>query len=159
LRQARRALDHGIATEQQQEQPQREISDRLKHGAPGRQDYFFFGIYRSVMLPSNTSALIPTDSLSVGCGWIVWPMSPASQPISIASVISAIRSPACTPTTPPPITRCVTSSKISLVKPSVRPRPIARPEAAHGNFATPTFRFFAFASDSVTPTQAISGSV
>ena len=37
------------------------------------------------MLPSNTSAAIATDSLRVGCGWMVWPMSAASQPISMAS--------------------------------------------------------------------------
>ncbi len=33
--------------------------------------YFFFGRYRSVIVPSNTSAAMPTDSLSVGCGWMV----------------------------------------------------------------------------------------
>jgi dihydrolipoamide dehydrogenase len=72
---------------------------------------------------------------------------------------SAISSPACTPTMPPPMMRWVSSSNTSLVKPSVRDRPMARPKAAHGNLPTPTFRPLAFASVSVTPTQAISGSV
>ncbi len=80
---------------------------------------------------------MPIDSPSVGCGWMVLPMSAGSQPISIARQISLIRSPACVPTMPPPITRCVASSKISLVKPSSRPLAIARPEAAHGNTALP----------------------
>ena len=111
------------------------------------------------MLPSWISAAMPTDSLSVGCGWMVWPMSLASQPISMARASSAIRSPACTPTMPAPMMRSLASSKMSLVKPSVRPMPTARPEAAHGNFATPTCRPLALASVSVTPTQAISGSV
>ena len=60
-------------------------------------------------------------------------MSTASAPISIASAISPIRSPACVPTMPPPTMRCVASSNSSLVKPSSRPLAIARPEAAHGN--------------------------
>jgi hypothetical protein len=30
-------------------------------------------MYRSVIEPSNTSAAMPTDSLRVGCGWMVWP--------------------------------------------------------------------------------------
>ena len=70
---------------------------------------------------------MPIDSDNVGCGWIVLPMSTASAPISIASPISLIRSPACVPTMPPPMMRCVASSKISFVKPSSRPLAIARP--------------------------------
>ena len=42
---------------------------------------------------------------SVGCGWIVLPMSTASAPISMASAISPIMSPACVPTMPPPTMR------------------------------------------------------
>ena len=38
---------------------------------------------------------------------MVLPMSAGSQPISIARQISLIRSPACVPTMPPPMTRCV----------------------------------------------------
>ena len=59
-------------------------------------------------------------------------MSTASAPISIASAISLIRSPACVPTMPPPTIRCVASSNSSFVKPSSRPLAIARPDAAHG---------------------------
>src|SRR2546421_2523960 len=66
---------------------------------------------RSVQTPSNASAANPIDSLSVGCGWMVLPISTASAPISIASAISLIRSPACVPTMAPPTTRCVASSK------------------------------------------------
>ena len=46
--------------------------------------YFFFCGGRSVQWPSKTSAAMPIDSPSVGCGWIVLPMSAGSQPISIA---------------------------------------------------------------------------
>ncbi len=53
----------------------------------------------------------------------------------------------------------MSSSKISFVKPSSRLFAIARPDAAHGNFATPTLRPLFFASSSVTPTHATSGSV
>ena len=67
---------------------------------------FLRGRYRSVSVPSNASAAIATVSESVGCGWIVSPMSAASAPISIASPTSAIRSPAFVPTIPPPMTRC-----------------------------------------------------
>jgi len=42
------------------------------------------------------------------------------RPISIASAISPMRSPACVPTMPPPTMRCVSSSNSSLVKPSSR---------------------------------------
>ena len=90
--------------------------------------YFFFIGGKSVQVPSKTSAAIPINSLNVGCGWIVWPMSPGSQPISTARQISLMRSPACVPTMPPPMMRCVASSTISLVKPSSRPLAMARPE-------------------------------
>src|SRR6056297_950533 len=56
--------------------------------------HFFFGAYRSVMVPSNISAAIISDSLNVGWGWMVRPMSSAVAPISMASPISAMRSPA-----------------------------------------------------------------
>jgi hypothetical protein len=48
---------------------------------------------------------------------------------------------------------------MSLVKPSSRAFAMARPEAAQGNFDTPTLVPAFFASSSVRPTQAISGSV
>src|SRR5450432_1373391 len=66
---------------------------------------YFRGIYRSVSVPSNASAALATVSLSVGCGWMVSPMSAASQPVSIASATSLISSPALVPTMPPPSTR------------------------------------------------------
>src|SRR6185295_6043222 len=121
--------------------------------------HFFFCGGRSVQTPSNNSAAMPTDSPSVGCGWMVLPMSVASAPISTASASSLMRSPAPVPTMPPPTMRWVCASKMSLVKPSSRALAIARPEAAQGNLATPTLRPAFFASSSVTPTQAISGSV
>ncbi len=52
--------------------------------------------------PCATSAAMPIASPSVGCGWMVLPMSTASAPISMASAISPIMSPACVPTMPPP---------------------------------------------------------
>src|SRR5262249_40024362 len=51
--------------------------------------YFFFGRYRSVMVPSNASAARAVVSESVGCGWMVSARSAASAPISIAWAISA----------------------------------------------------------------------
>ena len=86
-------------------------------------------------------------------------MSTASAPISIASATSLIRSPACVPTIPPPTTRCVSSSNSSLVKPSSRPLAIARPDADHGNTPFLILRPCFFASSSVRPTHATSGSV
>ncbi len=44
-------------------------------------------------------------------------------------------SPADTPTIPAPSRRCEPGSNSSFVRPSLRPRPSARPEAAHGNTA------------------------
>src|ERR1700694_1450323 len=114
---------------------------------------------KSVHTPSYSSAAIPTDSLVVGCGWMVLPMSAASAPISVASAISLMRSPAPAPPIAPPIRRWVSSEKISLVKPSSRPLAMARPEAAQGNLATPNLTPCFFASSSVRPAQAISGSV
>src|SRR5205814_6425076 len=64
--------------------------------------HFFFCGGRSVQTPSNNSAAMPTDSLVVGCGWMVLPISVASAPISTASASSLIRSPAPAPTMPPP---------------------------------------------------------
>src|SRR5204862_8250361 len=119
----------------------------------------FFCGGRSVHTPSKSSAAMPTDSLVVGCGWIVLPISVASAPISTASASSLIRSPAPVPTMPPPRMRWFSASKMSLVKPSSRALAIARPEAAQGNFATPTLVPSFFASSSVSPTHATSGSV
>ena len=49
---------------------------------------------KTVHTPSYTSAAIPIDSPSVGCGWMVLPMSVPSQPISMARAISQLhRSP------------------------------------------------------------------
>ena len=53
-----------------------------------------------MIVPSAISAANPTVSDSVGCGWMVSPMSSASAPTSIASTASAISSPALTPTMP-----------------------------------------------------------
>src|SRR5471032_3698308 len=114
---------------------------------------------RSVHTPSYNSAAMPIDSPSVGCRWIVLPISSASAPISIARHTSLIRSPAFVPTIPPPMIRCVSSSKMSLVKPSSRPFAIARPDAAHGNVALPYLMPSALHWSSVLPAHATSGSV
>src|SRR5581483_5260783 len=99
------------------------------------------GRYKSVLVPKNTSADCITVSDSVGCGWIVSATSFARAAISIASVPSAINSPAPAPTMPTPSTRSLAGSRMSLVMPSVRSRVRARPEAAQGNFATLISRF------------------
>ena len=83
----------------------------------------------------------------------------AEQPISMAKTASLIRSPAPEPTMPQPTTRCVGGSMIHLVSPSVRPMAWARPLAIQGNWATSTVRPWRLASVSVSPAQAISGSV
>src|SRR5690606_12980559 len=109
--------------------------DRSGKLVAGRRAYFFFGVYRSVSVPSYASAANMIVSDNVGCGWMVSPVSAASQPISMARAISEIRSPAFGPTTPPPMTRRVVGSNSSLVSPSSRPSESARPLAAHGKLA------------------------
>ena len=95
----------------------------------------------------------------VGWGWTLKAMSSGSAPISMPSTVSEMSSPACGPTMPAPTRRRVSPSKMSFVRPSSRPLPIARPLAAHGKVAFSIARPAAFASVSVTPTHAISGSV
>ena len=112
-----------------------------------------------MIVPSKASAAMATVSDRVGWGWMVRPMSAASAPVSIARAASAIRSPALGPTMPAPMMRSVTSSKITLVRPSSRPNDSDRPDAAHGKVPLPYFTPAALASFSVTPTQATSGSV
>ena len=102
---------------------------------------------------------MPIDSDSVGCGCTVSPMSSASAPISSACTVSAISSPAFTPIIAAPSRRPGPGSKISLVRPSDRPMPSARPDAAHGNTAVSTSMPSAFAWVSVRPIHATSGSV
>ncbi len=62
--------------------------------------------------------------------------SRATAPISIASTLSAIISPAPAPTIPTPRTRFDSGSTSIFVSPSVRPMATARPLAAQGNFIT-----------------------
>jgi hypothetical protein len=112
-----------------------------------------------VIVPSNASAARATVSDSVGCGWMVRPMSAASAPISMASAASAMRSPADGPTMPQPMARPVTSSNSTFVSPSDRPRVSERPLAAQGKTPLPYLTPAALASFSVTPAQATSGSV
>ncbi len=112
-----------------------------------------------MIVPSAASAANPTVSDSVGWGWMVRPMSSASEPISSACTVSAISSPALTPTIPAPRIRRVSGSISSFVEPSERPSDSARPDAAQGNvpfsYATPC----SLASVSVSPIHATSGSV
>ena len=84
--------------------------------------------------PKKASADSIIVSESVGCAWMVIARSVATAAISIASMPSAIISPAPAPTMPTPSTRSVFGSKRILVRPSVRPIDVARPEAPHGNF-------------------------
>ena len=65
------------------------------------------GEIRSVIDPSSSSAASAIVSDSVGCGWTVSAMSSALAPISSASTVSEIRSPASTPTIPAPSSRWV----------------------------------------------------
>jgi hypothetical protein len=90
---------------------------------------------------------------------VVRPMSSASAPISRPSTVSPISSPALRPTMPAPSRRLVLASKINLVKPSSRPIPSARPDAAQGNTPFSISMPWALASVSVRPIQATSGSV
>ncbi|MNT24973.1 hypothetical protein D3C72_1604750 [compost metagenome] len=90
---------------------------------------------------------------------MVLAMSTTSAPISTARASSLIRSPAWVPTMLPPRMRCVSASKISLVKPSSRPLAMARPDAAQGNTPLLYLTPFSLHSSSVRPAQATSGSV
>ena len=111
------------------------------------------------VFPWAASAAMPMLSPRVGWGWMVLPMSTSSAPISMARATSPIMSPAWVPTMPPPRMRPEDASNNSLVKPSSRPLAIARPDALQGNRPFFTLMPRAFASSSVRPTQAISGSV
>src|SRR3954464_9892620 len=111
------------------------------------------------MVPSNASAAMPIVSESVGGGGMGSAISGASAPSSIASAASAMRSPAFGPTMPQPMMRSVVSSNSTLVTPSSRPSDSDRPLAAQGNTPLPYLTPAAFASFSVSPTQATSGSV
>jgi hypothetical protein len=117
------------------------------------------GGIRSVIDPSTISAENATVSDRVGCGCTVSAMSVAFAPISSASTVSEIRSPAPTPTIPAPSTRWDPGSTISFDRPSSRPSASARPEAAQGKIAFSYSMPDAFASVSVRPIQATSGSV
>src|SRR5439155_1670600 len=96
---------------------------------------------------------------NVGWVWIVTARSSAVSAVSTARAPSAISSPAPGPTIPTPSTRPVSGSTMSFVSPSLRPSVAARPEAAHGNFASRTGRPSRVAADSVSPHHATSGSV
>src|SRR3989344_1854602 len=108
--------------------------------------YFFCG-GTSVQLPCAISAAMPMLSPSVGCGWMVLPISTASAPISMARAIS------------PWPWASGESSNSSLVTPSSRPLAMARPEAVQGNRPFLTLMPCALAWSSVRPTHATSGSV
>ena len=75
----------------------------------------FLGIYKSVTVPSKTSAALANVSPSVGCGWTVKLISSASAPISIARAPSDIRSPALGPTIPTPIVLLVSLSIFTIL--------------------------------------------
>ncbi len=75
---------------------------------------FLRGGGTSVQVPWATSAAMPTVSPRVGCGWMVLPISTASQPISMARQTSPIMSPADGPTMAPPMTRCVSGVEDQL---------------------------------------------
>ncbi len=53
-----------------------------------REVFDFWRGGKSLQLPCATCAAMPMGSNSVGCGWMVLPMSTASAPISIARAIS-----------------------------------------------------------------------
>ena len=82
-----------------------------------------------------------------------------SAPISNANTVSAISSPAFTPTMPQPRMRLLCGSYNNLVTPSLRPMDDARPLAAQGKLDFSYAMPCAFACVSVSPIQAISGSV
>src|SRR5438309_2009709 len=107
----------------------------------------------------SVSAASMSVSDRVGWAWIVAARSSTVSAVSTASAPSAISSPAPGPTMPTPRTRPVSPSATSLVSPSARPRVVARPEAAHWNFATLTARPSRCACASVRPHHATSGSV
>ena len=68
-------------------------------------------------MPCATSAAMPTVSPSVGCGWMVLPMSTASQPISIARRDFADHVAGVRADDGAADDAMVSASKISLVKP------------------------------------------
>ena len=91
-----------------------------------------FELGKSVIVPKPTSAANPMDSLRVGWACIVSAMSSILAPNSMASDSSPNNSPAFIPTIPAPNMTPVSFSKISLVLPSLRLAPNARPLADQG---------------------------
>ncbi len=127
----------------------------------------------SVQDPCATSAAMPMVSPSVGCGWLVLPISTAAAPISMATAGSPIVSPRVGTDHAAgqdldggagqhgrllTLLR-VQSSNSSLVTPSSRPLAMARPEAFQGYRPLRTLMPCAQGTESaVRPTQATSGS-
>ena len=101
---------------------------------------------------SRLSAASIRLSERVGCAWMVSARSSRVTALSMASAASAISSPAPGPTIPAPMTRPDAASTTSLVSPSLRPMVAARPEAAHGNFASLIARPARWASASIART-------
>ena len=111
------------------------------------------------MVLVKTSPAKPIVSPRVGWGCTVKLKSSASTPISIASTASDIISPAPTPTIPTPKTLLFPGENNIFVFQYVDPTAVARPLATQGNSPFSYGIFFSFASFSVSPTQATSGSV
>ena len=86
-------------------------------------------------------------------------MSSASEPISKANATSEIRSPATGPTIAPPKTFLVSGSNKILVLPWDAFKIMAFPLADQGKSPSSYGISLSLASFSVSPTQAISGSV
>ena len=125
----------------------------------GEHHFFFFTGGKSVQTPSNTSAAMPIDSPSVGCGWMVWPMSVASAPISIASADLADQVAGMRADDAAADDAMGLFVEQQLGEAFVAAVGDGAADAAQGNMPLPILMPLAFASVSVSPTQATSGSV
>ena len=95
-------------------------------------------------------------TVSMGLGPL---MVTVTAPDGSTSTVSAMSSPAFTPTMPAPRMRLLPFSNSTFVRPSSRPMPSARPLAAQGNTAFSYSTPCALASGSESPIHATSGSV
>src|SRR2546430_14118617 len=107
--------------------------------------------------PSTASAASLTDSETVGCGWMLAPISHGVDSSSFASAVSEISSVALGPMMKTPSRSPDSSSLMILTKPSVSPRMTDLALPTSGNFPTLTFSPWSLACFSDNPRLATCG--
>src|SRR5438093_1255305 len=107
--------------------------------------------------PSTASAASLTDSETVGCGWILAPISHGVDSSNLASAVSEINSVALGPMMKTPSRSPESASLMILTKPSVSPRITDLALPTSGNLPTLTFSPWSLACFSDNPRLATCG--